>query len=148
MIITIKGGMKMRLRVILAFIVVATSLSPLSCITLRRANVEISCNQFYENHHQRSELHTAVRDTIAVKLCSNPTTGFQWEYVMSEGSVLQEEEHDYKEPEGDAPGTAGKEVWIFRAVEKGTTEVHMEYSQPWEGGEKAEWTFTMTVIVE
>ena len=138
----------MILRIILVFAMLAISFSPLSCITLRRANVEISCDQFNENHHHRSELHTAVRDTIAVKLCSNPTTGFQWEYVMSEGNVLQEEEYDFKEPEGDALGAAGKEVWIFRAVEKGTTEVHMEYSQPWEGGEKAEWTFNMTVIVE
>ena len=138
----------MRLRVILVLAMLATSLLPLSCITLRRANVEISCEQFNENHHTRSELHTAVRDTIAVKLCSNPTTGFQWEYETSGGNVLREEDHDFKEPESGVPGTAGKEVWIFRAVEKGTTEVRMAYSQPWKGGEKAEWTFTMTVTVE
>jgi hypothetical protein len=24
----------------------------------------------------------------------------------------------------------------------------MEYSRPWEGGEKGEWTFTLTVIVK
>jgi len=138
----------MRLRIILVFAMLATLLSPLSCITLRRANIEISCEQFNENHHPRSELHTAVGDTIAVKLCSNPTTGFQWQYETSGGNVLKEEDHDFEQPEDDVPGAASKEVWIFRAVEKGTTEVYMTYSQPWDGGEKAEWTFTMTVTVE
>ena len=45
-------------------------------------------------------------------------------------------------------GAAGKEVWTFEAIKKGTTKVRMEYSQPWEGGLKAEWTYTLTVTVE
>ena len=138
----------MRLRVILVFVMLTALLSPLSCITLSRANVEISCEQFNENQQQRSELRTAVGDTIAVRLCSNPTTGFQWQYETSGSNVLKEEDHDFEQPEGDVPGAAGKEFWIFRAVEKGKTEVRMEYSQPWEGGLKAEWTYTMTVTVE
>jgi len=47
-----------------------------------------------------------------------------------------------------APGTPGKEVWTFKTLKKGTTEVSMEYSRPWEGGEKAEWTFDLVVTVK
>ncbi len=63
--------------------------------------------------------------------------------------MLQEEDHDFEEP-GDAGivGAGGREVWTFEAIETGTTEVRMEYSQPWEGGLKAEWTYTATVTVE
>ncbi|MFC1983316.1 protease inhibitor I42 family protein, partial [Chloroflexota bacterium] len=46
------------------------------------------------------------------------------------------------------PGTPGQEVWTFKALKKGTTTVFMEYSRPWEGGEKGEWTFNLTVTVK
>jgi len=61
---------------------------------------------------------------------------------------LKEEDHDFEEPEGDDPGAAGIETWTFEAVETGTTEVQMEYSQPSEGGLKSQWTYHMTVTVQ
>ena len=139
----------MILRNALIFLTLTALLSVSSCIiTSRDINVEITCDQFNENHHTRNEFQVEIGDKIRVKLCSNPTTGFQWEYEMSGESVLNEEDHDFEEPKGDVPGTAGIEVWTFEAVEKGTTEVLMEYSQPWEGGLKEEWTYTITVTVE
>ena len=138
----------MKLRIVLILTILTTSLSPLSCVTSRDINVEITCDQFNESHHARSEFDAEIGDKIRVKLCSNPTTGFQWECEMSVEDVLKEEDHDFEEPAGDVAGAAGTEVWTFEAVEKGTTEVSMEYSQPWEGGLKAEWTYTITVTVE
>ena len=138
----------MKLRIILALVMLAVLLLPLACITSRDINVDITCDQFNENHHARNEFLVEIGDKIRVELCSNPTTGFQWEYEMTVENVLKEEDHDFEEPEKDIPGAAGIEVWTFEAVEKGTTEVRMEYSQPWEGGLKAEWTYTMTVTIE
>jgi len=96
----------------------------------------------------RNEFQAEIGDKITVKLCSNPTTGFKWNYKTTIENVLKEEDYDFEEPKGDVLGAAGIEVWTFEAVEKGTTEVRMEYSQPWEGGLKAEWTYTMTVTVQ
>ena len=138
----------MKLRIILIFAMVAALFSLSSCITSRDIHVEISCDQFAENNHARNEFQVEIGDKITVKLCSNPTTGFQWKYETTVDTVLKEEDHDFEEPEGDGVGAAGIEVWTFEAVEKGTTEVRMAYSRPWEGGEKEEWTYTMTVMVE
>ena len=141
----------MKLRIILIFTMLVASLSLLSCIVTSRAiGVEISCDEFDENPHNiRNEFQVEIGDKITVKLCSNPTTGFQWKYETVGDIVLQVEDHDFEEPEGEGvEGAAGKEVWTFEAVEKGTTEVRMEYSQPWEGGVKAEWTFTLAVTVK
>ena len=138
----------MRLRIILALVMLAVSISPLSCITSRDINVDITCDQFNENHHTRNEFQVEIGDKIRVKLCSNPTTGFQWEYETTVKNVLKEEDHDFEEPKEDVPGAAGIEVWTFEAAEKGTTEVRLVYSQSWEGVEKEEWTYTMTVTVE
>ena len=139
--------MKLRIFLIFTIFTIVPLLS--SCIvTSHDFKVEISCDKFGENGHYITEFDVEVGDKIRVKLCSNPTTGFKWTYEISAESVLKEEDYDFEEPEGDIPGVAGIDVWTFEAVEKGTTEVRMEYSQPWEGGLKAEWTYTMNVTVE
>ena len=139
----------MKLRIALIFLMLAVSLALLSCIvTSRDINVDISCDGFRANNHVRNDFQVEIGDKIRAKLCSNPTTGFKWEYEMSNENVLREEDYDFEEPESNVPGAAGIEVWTFEAVEIGTTEVRMEYSQPWEGGLKKEWTYTITVTVE
>jgi len=139
----------MKLRIFLLFTIFTTVLLLSSCIvTSHDFNVEISCDEFGESNHRSGEFEVEVGDKIRVELCSNPTTGFQWDYEMTIENVLKEEDHDFEEPEGDGPGAAGIEIWAFEAVETGTTEVQMEYSQPWEGGLKSEWTYTVTVTVE
>jgi len=141
----------MKLRAILVFAMLAASLSLLSCIvTSRSIGVEISCDEFTEDPHSiRNEFEVEVGDKITVELCSNPTTGFAWTYEMTSENVLQEEDYDFVEPEDDeVVGAAGTDVWTFEAVEKGTTEVNMEYSKPWQDGIKEEWTYTFTVTVE
>jgi len=143
------GGIAMKLRIFLIFGIFTTVLLLSSCIvTSHDFNVEIACAEFGESNHRSSEFEVEVGDKIRVELCSNPTTGFQWDYETTIENVLKEEDHDFEEPKGDVPGAAGIEVWTFEAVKKGTTEVQMEYSQPWEGGLKAEWTYTVTVMVE
>jgi len=138
----------MKLRIVLILVMVVTLLSLSSCITSREMHVEVSCEQFVKNSRAMSEFQAEVGDKITVKLCSNPSTGFEWEYEMSGDNALKEEDYDFEEPKSDVPGAAGIEVWTFETVENGVTEVRMEYNQPWEGGEKEEWTYTMTVKVE
>jgi inhibitor of cysteine peptidase len=108
-----------------------------------------------EQKHISREVEVAVDGSLTVTLCSNPTTGFIWSESadISDQTVLEQTGHEFIAPEGEgdeppAPGTTGKEVWIFKALKKGTTEVSMEYSRPWEGGEKGEWTYTLTVVVK
>ena len=139
--------MKLRIFFILTIFTLVLLLS--SCIvTSYDFNVEISCDDFGESNHRSGEFDVETGDKIRIKLCSNQTAGFQWDYEMTVENVLKEEDHDFEEPEEDAPGAAGIEIWTFEAVETGTTEVQMEYSQPWEDGMKSEWTYNMTVTVE
>jgi len=140
--------MKLRISLVLAIFTTAIILS--SCfVTSRDIGVEISCDDFTESPHSIiNDFEVEIGDKITVELCSNRTTGFEWGYEMTVENVVKEEDHDFEPPEGDVPGAAGIEVWTFEAFEKGTTEVLMEYSQPWEGGLKSEWTYSFTVTVE
>ena len=139
----------MQLRILLVLtMLLNTLLTSSSCVTSYDYSMEISCEEFTENHHYRTDYKLEVGDKIRLELCSNPTTGFEWEYQMTQENVLIEEDYDFEEPEAGVVGAAGVELWTFEAVEKGTTEVRMEYSQPWKDGLKAEWTYTMNVTVE
>ena len=139
----------MKFSIILVLIMFSAVLLLSSCVvTSHDYNVQLSCDEFTENHHRSSEFEVEVGDKIRVELCSNPTTGFKWGYETTIENVVKEEDYDFEPPEGDVPGAAGIEFWTFEAIEKGTTEVRMEYSQPWEGGLKAEWTYTITVTVK
>jgi predicted secreted protein len=139
----------MRLKIFLIFTILTSLLVLSACIvTSHDFNVEISCDEFDESNHRSDEFEVEVGDKIRLELCSGPTTGFQWDYKMTVEDILKEEDHDFEDPEGDVAGEAGIEVWTFEAIETGMTEVQMEYSQPWEGGLKAEWTYTVTVTVK
>jgi len=139
----------MKLRILLIFTILTNVLLLSSCIvTSYDFEVDISCDEFGESNHRSGEFEVQVGDKIRLELCSNPATGFQWDYEMTVDNVLKEEDHDFEEPEGDAPGAAGIETWTFEAVETGTTEVQMEYSQPSEGGLNSQWTYNMTVTVQ
>ena len=113
-----------------------------------RADDLVEDRIFHNVQNTGGDFEVAVGDKIRMELCSNPTTGFQWGYEMTIENVLEEENHEFEEPKADVPGTAGIEIWTFEAVEAGETEVRMEYSQPWEGGLKSEWAYTVTVMVE
>jgi len=122
---------------------------------LKQWEVNVSCDNFSEQGNITRNLEVAVGDTITVTLCSNASTGFQWSEMAQIGdeNILEQVNHEYVAPEADgdgAPlvGAPGNEVWTFKALEKGTTTVAMEYGRPWEGGEKGVWTFVLTVVVE
>jgi predicted secreted protein len=147
-----KGKERMKIRIIALLITIILILTLASCfVTSRDTHVEISCDDFAENPSPsiiRNDFTMEIGDKLYVKLCSNPTTGFEWSYEMSGDTAVKEEDHDFEEPEGDVVGVPGKETWTFEATEKGETTINMEYSQPWEGGIKGEWTYTISVIVE
>ena len=94
----------------------------------------------------------SVGDSFTVTLCSNPTTGFQWEEaVISDESVLELASHQFVGPESQPPpppGTPGQDVWVFKSLKPGASAISIDYSRPWEGGEKGEWTFVLNVVVD
>lgn len=145
--------MKSKLTLVFIITVISTLLFACSPAS-KQVSVEVSCDNFYKLKHISKEVQVAVGDSFTVTLCSNPSTGFAWESAkVGDETVLQQTEHKSVAPEAKgneppAPGTPGQEMWTFKALKKGTSSVSMEYSRPWEGGEKGEWTFALTVTVK
>lgn len=141
----------MRSKIILLSTLIAISLCLFACAgTLEQmSSLDISFDDFQVTHHITKEVETSVGDTFKISLFSNRTTGFQWPDLaeIADQTILKQIDHVYKPPETDVPGAPGKEEFTFEAIREGKTSISMEYSQPWESGIKAEWTFSLDVSV-
>jgi len=144
----------MKSKLILMCAVVAISLGLFACSpTTKQASVEVSCDDFRKLQHISKEVEVAAGGSLTVTLCSNPTTGFLWSESaqISDQTVLQQTGHQLVMPGAEPPpppGTPGQEIWTFKALKEGKSTISMEYSRPWEGGEKGEWTFVLAVVVK
>ena len=113
-------------------------------------SLEITCDQFLAEKHITQNVRMQSGDSLGVSLCSNGTTGFQWEqpaYISNE-SILKQTLHKFVPPEDNNMGSAGKEEWEFNTLKNGTSNIKLQYSRPWEGGEKGEWSLNITVVVD
>ena len=144
----------MKSKLILLGILTTISVFLLACASApKETSVEVACDDFYNTRHISKAIEVNTGDTFTVTLCANPTTGFQWVELaqISDAAVLKQEDYKFSSPESQPappPGTPGQSIWTFKTLQKGSSTVAMEYSRPWEGGEKGEWTFILTVVVK
>jgi len=141
----------MKSKLILVCTIAAISLSLFACSPAsKQVSVEVSGDDFMKLQHISQEVQVAAGESFTVTLCSNPTTGFEWESAqINDQTILQQTGHRFEGPEAkNIIGGAGKEIWTFKALKKGTSTISMEYSRPWEQGVEPAETFTLTVIVK
>jgi inhibitor of cysteine peptidase len=93
-------------------------------------------------------LEVQAGDTFSLTLDSNPTTGYQWELAEAlDESVLRLMGQVYTPSGTNLAGAGGKENWTFYAAGKGTTEISLKYTRPWEEDAPPAVTRQFTVIV-
>jgi inhibitor of cysteine peptidase len=95
------------------------------------------------------EVEVALGGSFIVILESNPTTGFQWQLErITDEAVLELAGQEFVAPETALIGAGGKEIWTFKALAQGSSEISMEYRRPWEEGIEPANTFVLTVLVQ
>jgi predicted secreted protein len=112
--------------------------------------VTVSCEQFSQQKNIEQSVNMKVGNRLVLTLCANQTTGFQWgeNAQVSDPQVLQQVNYKYAAPNTELAGAPGNSVWTFDALQNGISTVYLEYSRPWQGGEKAVQTFKLTVTVQ
>ncbi len=89
--------------------------------------------------------------TFTVTLESNPSTGYRWEWVDQQDSIVEQMgEAQFKPREtGDPPlvGAGGWESFDFKAVNQGQMTLKLVYRRPWEEGVEPLKTFSLQVTV-
>ena len=93
---------------------------------------------------------------FALLLESNPTTGYGWQLAepLDESLVIlvskeYEQSKESTASEGEEMvGVGGEDVWTFRAVGEGKTEISLKYVRSWEPSSPDDETITITVNIE
>jgi predicted secreted protein len=141
----------MALRSLLATLLCASALT--ACSTTQASEpLGATCDQFSTTPTIEQSGVIAAGTDAKIVLCSNPTTGFAWEEPqLGDTTVLRLVDHTYQAPDGASlpiMGAAGGEILTIRALAAGTTTLTIRYSQPWAGGTKGEWTYSLSVTVQ
>ena len=89
--------------------------------------------------------------TLVFTLESNPTTGYQWEVIKNDESILQQKgEAEFKSSNTSNPpgsGKGGTETFRFDAQNAGMVTLKLVYHRPWEKDVEPLKTFTLQVKV-
>lgn len=93
------------------------------------------------------QIELEIGQTLAISLEGNPSTGYTWEMVESEDSILRQVGEIEFEAESDLVGAPGTQTLRFQAVESGQTELKLVYHRPWETDVEPLETFTLQVTV-
>ena len=87
----------MTLKLMLICIAVAASLFLFTCTS--EADLAVSCDDFTKQNNINKEIKVAVDEVFTVTLCSNPTTGFEWEPPqITDKTVLQQIDRKFMSP--------------------------------------------------
>ena len=72
-------------------------------------------------------------DIFRIKLESNPSTGYTWDFVTPpDTTLLQLTKKEFIAPPDSMLGAAGTEVWVFKGLKPGKTTLKMQYARPWQ----------------
>jgi inhibitor of cysteine peptidase len=140
-----------KLRILPVLTLFLVSLLPIACSKPSVGAVIIwDCYHLNEQPHVTQQEKVAAGNTITVYLCSE-SADFHWSETaqISDQTVVKQTKDDFTpiKKSGLRNFPAG-DLWTFVALKKGTSTITLDYSQPSEGGEKAKWTYTLTVVVE
>ena len=143
---------KLTLLSILAVASMVVTLLALSADDISQASPEGDMGQVnIDASYNGQEVTIDAGKILVLILESNPTTGFSWELsepIDENLLALIETQYEPGVIAGTGlTGAGGTEVWTFETLTVGETTITMEYSRPWDGGEKAVETFEVTVTI-
>ena len=91
-----------------------------------------------------SQIGLEQGQVLVITLESHPTTGYRWELVETQDSILQQMgEVEYKPSES---GVGSSQIFRFEATSSGQMTLQMIYHKPWEGVEPLK-TYSVQVAV-
>ncbi len=98
-----------------------------------------------------SQIELEQGQILVGTLESNPTTGYRWEVVETQESILEQMGEAEFEPsdKGEPPlvGGGGSEIFRFKAIGVGQMTLQLVYHRPWEEGVEPLKTFSLHVTV-
>ena len=129
------------------------------CSSPRQIPIRIPYEQFVTfGPHQMWITNCRVGDRLVVTLGADPTAGFAWPEIaqISNRDILEQTDHRSVPPDqntftsptqSEVVNASGKDIWTFKATNKGVATILMTYTRPSEDMTE-EWTFKAIITVE
>lgn len=86
-------------------------------------------------------------EMIHIVVDSNPSTGYRWE-IVGDLNRVEFVSTEYTADEPVAPGSGGVDVWIFKAVSVGQTQITLGSYPPDANVTEPEQTVTFNIVVK
>jgi predicted secreted protein len=94
-------------------------------------------------------IETSPGKEFKVVMDSNPTTGYHWEIVGElDKEIVELVSKDYRADTPQATGSGGVDIWVFRGVGPGETEITLGYYPPSNDAAEPQETSTFKVNVK
>ena len=72
-------------------------------------------------------------ETFSLELESIPSSGYSWQWINDEPSILIEKtDSSFHSEHPNRPGNNGVEIWKFKGIKNGKATIRMEYKRVWD----------------
>ncbi len=125
------------------------------CLSLAAVVVLFLLGSYHYAFGQETEIlpkatvEVTLGQNAVITLESNHTTGFRWELAAPlDRTKLEFVDTNYVTGGSGLIGAGGQEVWTFKTINSGTTEVALKYIQPWEKNKPPAREATVVVVIK
>lgn len=85
--------------------------------------------------------------SFQVLLNANPTTGFDWRILSYDSTIIEVKHKSFIKSDTQRMGAPGKQVFKFKAIAAGITDLRLIYVRPWERATSEADSFRVQIIV-
>lgn len=88
---------------------------------------------FAEETKQPKVIEAQAGQNFTIMLKANATTGYQWQFAKPlDENLVQLTSSKYLANKTNLVGAGGKQVWMFKALKAGQTNISFKYVRSWE----------------
>ncbi len=106
----------------------------------------------YSNNNKSKNITVSINDKFTIKLPSNPSTGYTWDFVSQPDAhfltLISDKQYEQKKVPSRLVGQGGTDVWHFKALKAGQTTIDFIYKRPWEQTSEGQKIYSVVVIIE
>jgi Predicted secreted protein len=95
--------------------------------------VSVASFSFAGKLNQAKVIEAQAGQNFTIILKGNATTGYQWQFAKPlDENIVQLISSKYLADKTKLVGAGGKQVWIFKALKAGQTNISFKYVRSWE----------------
>lgn len=97
----------------------------------------------------QTNIEVKKNQKFTIELTSNASTGYSWSLNDTyDKNVVTKVSNKYEAANTSLVGAPGKELWVFKGKDAGTTKLSFKYIQPWEAGATPANSKTFNITVK